>query len=62
MNELKDIYGIELSDIEVLKSALKILSEESDRVQSGKRIVLNYKHQSITRILVSNDKTTNDLQ
>lgn len=33
MNELKDIYGIELSDIEVLKSALQILNEESNRIE-----------------------------
>lgn len=33
MNELKDIYDIELSDIEVLKSALQILNEESDRIE-----------------------------
>ena len=46
MNELKDIYGIELSDIEVLKSALQILNEENDRIENTLQIA-SYKPQRI---------------
>lgn len=46
MNELKDIYGIELSDIQVLTSALQILKEESDRIENTLQIATN-KYQRI---------------
>ena len=46
MNELKNIYGIELSDIEILKSALQILKEESDRIEKILQLASN-KHQRI---------------
>ena len=46
MNELKDIYGIDLSDIKVLKSALQILKEESDRLEETLQIATN-KYQRI---------------
>lgn len=46
MNELKDIYDIELSDIEVLKSALQILNEESDRTEKTLAVASN-KHQRV---------------
>lgn len=41
MNELKDIYGIELSEIEVLKSALQILKDECDRIEDTLRFATN---------------------
>lgn len=46
MNELKDIYGIELSDVEILISALKILMEESARVDNVLEMA-SYKPQRI---------------
>ena len=46
MNELKDVYGIELSDIQVLTSALQILKEESDRLENTLQIA-TYKYQRI---------------
>lgn len=46
MNELKDIYGIEVSDIQVLTSALQILKEENDRIENTLQIATN-KYQRI---------------